>query len=481
MRRLTLLLSAALVCLAAFAGTANAALLFNGTSLSAFTVEGETGTVTEVTDPLGSGKKVFKNVVTDKNLSPFGNPRAQQRSTALFEKGKDLWFKTKIMVPGSFPKSIPNGDPLLSVSGPPYASAPFVLDTYGETLEWQRNGTYSWDIPWEIPLAREKWISIVVHERFDEGTKGLIEMWVDGEQVTFFKTGVGWNPGKHAETTKVEMATLDASNNEAPNTLRLLQSRTKGDAETATVYFGSLKIGQSREDVSDPTFNGKTIAAFDAVEAAPGAVTEVSDPLGSGETVFSLKVNDKDVYPVTPTENPRAQLLSPDDIEKGDEFWLKTKFLLPSGFPKIPGWLALLAVYGAPYGGPGPWGIEVENEELMLHRNGTYSWDIPWVVPLERGKWTTVLVHERFDEAGKGWIELWINGKKITFFKPATSYNPGKYTETTKLTMATMDASNNEGGNSARIAQYREKGMFETGTSYFGPLRIGDERADVDY
>lgn len=482
MRRPTLFLSALLLALACLSSTASASLLFDGTSLSKFTVEGEVDTVTEVTDPLGSGKTVFKNVVTDSNTSPFGNPRAQQTSTSIIEKGKEVWFKTKLLFPESFPKSIPNGESLISVYGPPYGGpAPWALETFGENLSWQRNGTYGWDIPWEIPLERGKWISLVVHEKFDEAGKGFIEMWVNGEPVTFFAPGTSWNPNKVAETTKLTMATMDASNNGAANNIRLMQSRAKGDAATATVYFGSLKIGDTRDDVSDPTFNGKTIAAFDAVEAAPERVTEVSDPLGSGETVFSLKVKDEDVYPVTPTENPRAQMLGPDDIEQGDEHWLRTKFLVPSGFPSIPGWLTLVGVYGPPYGGPGPWVLEVENEELMLHRNGNNGWDQPWVVPLERGKWTTVLVHERFDEAGKGWIELWINGKRITFFKPATSYNPNKHAETNHLVMATMDASNNGGANSARISQYRKKGMFETGTVYFGPLRIGAERADVDY
>lgn len=477
-----LFLIAVLVCFAGLASTANAASLFEGTSLSKFTFEGEAGTITETTDPLGSGKTVFKNVVTDKNLSPFGNPRAQITSTSVIEKGKEVWLKTKLMVPSSFPKSIPNGDTLLSIYGPPFGGpAPFALETYGEHLSWQRNGTYGWDIPWEISLPREKWIGITVHERFDEAGKGWIEMWVNGEQVTFFAPGTSWNPSKHAETTKLEMATMDSSNNGGANNVRLMQSRTKGDAETATVYFGSLKIGTTRDDVTSPEFNGRKISEFSDNQSAPGAVTEVSDPLGSGEQVIQMTVDDEDVFPVTPTKNPRAQLVGPSILPKGKEFWMGTKFLIPTTFPSVPGWMSLIAFYGPPFAGSGPWQVEVSNNTLIWQRNATYNWDIPWEAPLEKGKWTRVLLHARMDESGKGWVEMWINGKRVSFFKPGTSWNPNKVAETNHLAMSTMDSTNNKSANSPRIAQYREKGMFETGTLYFGPLRVGDERADVDY
>jgi hypothetical protein len=45
--------------------------------------------------------------------------------------------------------------------------------------------------------------------------------------------------------------------------------------------------------------------------------------------------------------------------------------------------------------------------------------------------------------------------------------------------MKTMDSSNDGGPNSAKIMQYREAGMFETGTVYFGALTLGDSRESV--
>ncbi len=212
-------------------------------------------------------------------------------------------------------------------------------------------------------------------------------------------------------------------------------------------------------------FNGEHLGDFSMLQEAPGAITEAADPAGGG-SVFQMTVKDADVAPITPTDNPRAQALSPDLIEDGDEFWMSTKFFIPADFPSIPGWLALVGVYGAPYNGTGPWGLEVSNNRLQWMRNRTYNWDVPWSTPLVKGSWTTVLLHERF--ASDGWVEMWINGQQVSFFGRET-----------KLAMQTKDGSNGGGPNSVRISQYRQKGMFETGTLYFGALKIGTTREAV--
>jgi hypothetical protein len=214
-------------------------------------------------------------------------------------------------------------------------------------------------------------------------------------------------------------------------------------------------------------FDGSQISDFGLIQAAPGAITEVPDPAGSGETDFQMTVDDSDVAPITPTENPRAQALSPDIINNGDEIWLSTKFFIPTNFPTAShGWMSLVSIYGAPFGGSSPWQIEVVDGRLQWMRNGTYNWDVPWEMPLIKGSWVSVLLHERF--ASDGFVEMWINGKQVSFFGRET-----------RLAMQTMDRSNNADSNSAKIMQYREAGMFETGTLYFGPLKIGTSRESV--
>jgi hypothetical protein len=226
-----------------------------------------------------------------------------------------------------------------------------------------------------------------------------------------------------------------------------------------------------------PFFDGSAIDDFALTQAAPGAITEVPDPLGSGETVLKMTVDNGDVAPITPTENPRAQAISPDLIKNGDEFWLHTKFLLPADFPTASGgWMALMEIYGEPFHNSSPWQIDIEGNELSWVRNSTYRFDVPWEEPIRKGVWVDVLLHERF--ADDGWVEMWIDGRKLTFFGGGT-YNPGNFGASDRLVMQTMDSSNNGGPNAAKIMNYRKVDMFETATVYFGALRLGGTRASV--
>jgi hypothetical protein len=232
----------------------------------------------------------------------------------------------------------------------------------------------------------------------------------------------------------------------------------------------SLTAGGKKSAAPAPVpgllFNGARISDFALLQEAPGAFQEVSDPAGSGEAGFQVTVNDRDVAPITPTDNPRAQALSPAIIDNGEEFWLSTKFMIPSNFPTVDGWMSLVSIYGAPFNGSSPWQVEVSGNKLQWMRNGTYRYDVPWSMPLVKGSWVDVLLHERF--AADGWVEMWINGQQVNFF----GREP-------RLAMRTMDSSNDAGPNAAKIMQYREAGMFDTGSVFFGPLKLGLTRESV--
>jgi hypothetical protein len=128
--------------------------------------------------------------------------------------------------------------------------------------------------------------------------------------------------------------------------------------------------------------------------------------------------------------------------------------------------MSLLSVYGPPFNASSPWQVEVIGDHLQWMRNRTYGFDVPWQAPLAKGTWVTVLTHERF--ASDGFVEMWVNGQPVSFFGRET-----------RLEMQTMDGSNGGGANSIRISQYRQAGMFETGTIYFGPVLFGATRAAV--
>jgi outer membrane biosynthesis protein TonB len=232
------------------------------------------------------------------------------------------------------------------------------------------------------------------------------------------------------------------------------------------------------EDSGSLLFSGSHIGDFWLNQSAPNAITEVNDPAGSSQKVFRMTVSDQDVYPITPTENPRAQLLSSPTIEPGDEIWWSAKFYLPGSFPSsVPGWLNLLeGPYGKPFNGSPPWQIQVVGNHIQWTRNRTYGWDVPWQMPLVKERWVSVVVHERFGSSG--YVEMWIDGQPITFFSGGT-YNPKGIAPTPHLNMATMDASNNGGPNMIILQSYREAGMFSSVSVFESPLKIGTSRNAV--
>ena len=237
-------------------------------------------------------------------------------------------------------------------------------------------------------------------------------------------------------------------------------------------------VTPTSSNVPGRIFTGAKISDFALNQSAPGAVTEVPNPTGGEEKALQMTVSNSDVYPITPTENPRAQLLSPDLFESGDEFWWHSKFFLPANFPSVPGWMAVLeGPYGAPFAGPPPFAIQLHGESMSWQRNSTYGYDVPWEAPIARNQWTEVLVHCRFGT--EGFVELWINGQQITFFSHSP-YNPRRETAKTRLNMATEDASNNGGANFAVIQSYRQNGILSSVSLLQGPMLIGSTRASVE-
>jgi hypothetical protein len=225
-------------------------------------------------------------------------------------------------------------------------------------------------------------------------------------------------------------------------------------------------------------FTGSKISDFALNQSVPGAVSEVPSPTGGGESALQMTVSNSDVYPATPTDNPRAQLLSPNLFHTGDEFWWHSKFFLPANFPSVPGWMAVMeGPYGAPFDGSPPFAIQIHGETMGWQRNSTYGYDVPWEAPILRGKWTEVLVHCGFGPAG--FVELWVNGEQINFFSHSP-YNPRKEKSTTRVNMATEDASNSGGTNFAVIQSYRQAGILNTATLLQGPMLIGTTRASVE-
>jgi hypothetical protein len=192
---------------------------------------------------------VFKFTVGDNdmtNISP--NPRGELLSPSNISSGAEFWWSTKFMLPSEFPSSVPGWVNLMQGPfGTPFeGSPPWEVQVVGEHIQWTRNATYKYDVPWQMPLVRGAWVTVTAHERF--ASDGWVEMWINGTPVTFFGSGT-YNPNHVAPTQRLAMATMDASNDGGTNSLYLQQYRKKGMFPSLTTYTGGLQIGKSKAAV----------------------------------------------------------------------------------------------------------------------------------------------------------------------------------------------------------------------------------------
>jgi hypothetical protein len=178
-------------------------------------------------------------------------------------------------------------------------------------------------------------------------------------------------------------------------------------------------------------------------------------------------VNDDDVYPLTPTGNPRAQLNSGRIFCEGDERWIGSSVYLPPDFPNLTdgGWL-IVGSYGfaPPYegGAPGSLVVRAPYDELMLTRDESYNRDEIWRTPLRKGKWMDFVFHVKFSrDPNVGFVELWVNGHRQTFSNGRD-----------RLYYATLKK-DSTGCGELILTSYRNKGMFEWATLYQDEAKVG--------
>jgi Polysaccharide lyase len=282
-------------------------------------------------------------------------------------------------------------------------------------------------------------------------------------------TGDGWlnTAGSWSGSTDIVVPTYTAG--------RQLRCVVRALGGSGYIYAESEPVDVSGTLAPAQVFAGEEVEDYSYIEEAEeGRISEVLDPLGSGETVFSFKVLDGDVYPKTSTENPRAKLEAPVLLVEGSEIWLRWAFLLPEDFPDVPegGWVMLVDYWGAPFLDAAPWKIAINGDTIRFQRNSTYDYDVAFSMPVTKGQWISGLTHLVFSEGGS--LEMWIDGEQVIFFDPSQAfvYNPSKIAPTVKLEMATRDFSVSEGPVGPSISQYRKVGMFEEATVYFKPLEM---------
>jgi hypothetical protein len=224
-------------------------------------------------------------------------------------------------------------------------------------------------------------------------------------------------------------------------------------------------------------FDGTTKRAWALNQsAAPDRITQLDGFAGLPGPVLRFTALDGDVAPLTPTDNPRAQLVSPLIIRPGETVWESWLMYFPADLPYVPpaDWLALWTpAYGAPFDGSPPTGFQIAGSRLELGRNGyaALPWVPAWTMPVPIARWTRFTVH--FDFARAGWISLYVDGREQML-----SGNHGRPVR--RLDMALIDATNHTGPNASRILVYYAHGAFPSVTVYYADFRVATTRGAAE-
>ena len=195
---------------------------------------------------------------------------------------------------------------------------------------------------------------------------------------------------------------------------------------------------------------------------------------GTRASKFSVLATD--VYPCTPTANPRASVASPQStFYEGDERWVAFSLFIPTNFPTVQrDFFMFSQVYGYPYSSEPPIGFYLVSNYSRISFNGNYNAATKQAqslvsLPVTKGRWLDFLLHLRISKTKSvGFVELWYNGHSVTFNDGRT-----KHYEQTMLSGATR--------HDFSILSYRGRlSGFPEATIYFDQARVGTARSVVE-
>jgi hypothetical protein len=224
-------------------------------------------------------------------------------------------------------------------------------------------------------------------------------------------------------------------------------------------------------------FDGSTESVWHDQSASPTRIQQVPDPLGADDTVLRLTAKNGDVYPRTPTDNPRAQLITPSDIiTRGVPFWETYEVYLPPSFPTRltdGSWIALGSpFYGSPFAGSPS--IEMEITD------GRFMWDTDryakpttrpiWSMPVETDRWITFTWH--LYPTSNGFTELYVNGVPVSVSHRAGTYDG--------FAQPVIDPTNDVGPWFSQLSVYMQHNVFQDVTVYFRFFKIATTEASSE-
>jgi hypothetical protein len=235
---------------------------------------------------------------------------------------------------------------------------------------------------------------------------------------------------------------------------------------------------QHTDTGSDPPsarllFDGKSERGWYVQSAGPTRIRVVRDPAGGHDSVLRFEAHNGDVFPRTPTANPRAQLIVPLPVRRGGQFWESYELYVPSSFPvgaTYSGWLGLGSpAYGPPFSGPPSVGLSIGNGDFRFQRDGFAAdpWQIAWHEPVVLRRWIRFTWHVKLSR--RGFVQLYVNGRPVEL--------TSSQGESTTLHMAVLDPGNAKGPWISQISAYYKLNEFPQVTLYFRDFRIATTKA----
>jgi hypothetical protein len=271
---------------------------------------------------------------------------------------------------------------------------------------------------------------------------------------------------------------------------------------------GSSNCVTDGQPGGDILFNGCNPSYWQSNQsAAANRTVLINDPVtGAGDNTTQVTALDSDVAPATPTDNPRAQLVSPNNIiTNGSTYWVSFEVYLPpgtvyppsapsgSGFPAggTNGWILLNETgYGAPYNGSPPIALDVGNGNFTLQRGGgdpsVTPYQIVWQSPLVRGQWVRFTFHVLHSTSG--WFELYMNDVAQGLYDgtsqvPPSTGNPNQVVNSDfeyQLPLDYADNSDNTGPWSAYEQVYYKEGSIASLTVDYKGFTVATTQAAAE-
>lgn len=278
-----------------------------------------------------------------------------------------------------------------------------------------------------------------------------------------------------SSTTKTTTPTSSSNSTPSSSTNSTPTSSTLTTSGATTSSTGSSTSSPGSSSIGTILFNGTMLNTWWLNQSASPTRTQlVADPDGAGDTVQQFTTYNTDVAPLTPTLNPRSQLVTPLMFKPGQTYWESFELYIPSNFTFLKtGWTSLeSAVYGYPYNGTPPASISIENGDFRYQRNGfaPTPWQIAWQTPVVKGQWYRFTWH--FLLSSTGWVQLYVNDVLQNLKLGTTNY--------TQMPISMIDKTDNVGPWMSQEQLYYELGMYQSAQVYFKDYKVASTQAAAE-